>query len=123
MKKFLLVFLALSSMASFAGAFNCNKISKNNGLITDVLIDGGRINIYPNPAKDSIYVRLMENENVGVKEIFIYNLLGDEVLKKQANPMSKEVIEINISNLKKGKYLVKVFFADNSSEVKPLIKQ
>ena len=85
--------------------------------------EGDNIKVYPNPATNTFFVEISNNKKSDVKEIALFSLLGTPVLVKQADSFLKDKIEINISGLKKGKYIVKVTFTDGTSEVKSLIKQ
>ncbi|GGE44200.1 T9SS type A sorting domain-containing protein [Psychroflexus planctonicus] len=70
--------------------------------------------IYPNPAKDLLH---MESQKNKIEQITIYNLNGKQVLNSTYN----ENQPIDISNLAKGMYLVKVK-TENGSLTKKLIK-
>ncbi len=80
-----------------------------------------KVMLYPNPAKYFTQVKIT-NENVKVLQVTVYGILGNQVYSKKFTNSSDE-IRINVQNFKKGKYLVKVIFADGTSEVKALIKQ
>ncbi|MRJ10263.1 T9SS C-terminal target domain-containing protein [Ornithobacterium rhinotracheale] len=121
MKKFLLVFIFLGLFKAYANS--SSQTEKKMPLVSQIIVEQGRIKVYPNPATDSVYIKLSENESASIKDVYMYNLLGDEVYHRSLNPPTRDVIEVNISGLKKGKYLIKVIFSDASSEVKPLIKQ
>jgi uncharacterized protein (TIGR02145 family) len=58
--------------------------------------------IYPNPAKEKIFVTISEK---GAVNIIIFNLDGVSVLRKELSTGSNE---IDISSLSKGNYMVKV---------------
>ena len=83
-------------------------------------MEEGYSNLYPNPARNSINVVLSSDIlEVKSKRIVIYDFNGRKL---------KEVIpyttynEINISDLKSGTYIVKLFFGNKSRDWK-LIKQ
>lgn len=63
-------------------------------------------NIYPNPAKDKLYVHLKNSDNT---EVSIFDLTGKLIMIKAVN---NSTLEFNIRHLKRGIYLVK---ADNKS--------
>ncbi|MGQ1943504.1 T9SS type A sorting domain-containing protein [Ornithobacterium rhinotracheale] len=121
MKKFLLVFILLGLFKAYANS--STQIGERKSLVSQIIVEQGRVKVYPNPATDSVYIKLSENESSSIKEVYMYNLLGDEVYHRSLTPPTKDAIEINISGLKKGKYLIKVIFSDATSEVKPLIKR
>ncbi len=60
--------------------------------------------IYPNPAKDRVFVNILEQENASYIEIL--NSAGQVVLTKN---LSSEETEINIKELATGSYVVRVY--------------
>jgi len=76
------------------------------------------VNIYPNPAIESIIIQtgfVLENA-----ELKIVNILGETVLQKEMT--NKQTVEIDITTLAKGIYFVQVGTPDNW-HIKKLIKQ
>lgn len=61
-----------------------------------------KFKIYPNPANDILHLTLEENDF----SIKIFNLLGSEIRDYQTNVRNKT---IDISNIKKGVYIIKIF--------------
>ena len=61
-----------------------------------------KFKIYPNPANDILHLTLEENDF----SIKIFNLLGSEIRDYQTNVHNKTV---DISNIKKGIYIIKIF--------------
>ncbi|MBA5628552.1 T9SS type A sorting domain-containing protein [Moheibacter sp. BDHS18] len=94
--------------------------SKDGIAISSNLSDKN-LKISPNPAITDIKLAI-EGSQAEIKAISIYSIIGSEVFSQQYNTNAK-VIDLNVRNLKKGKYLVRVIFSDNSSEVATLIKQ
>ena len=110
------------------GITYCNGETARQKLITDFgwnIIDGGLncsslsseveiplfFSIYPNPVNDKLFIQGLSE----VSEISIYDVLGKLVLSKMASS------EIDVSNLKKGIYLIKV--KDQQKEIiKKLVK-
>jgi len=80
------------------------------------------ITISPNPAVSDIQVSIEGNE-FGVKSISIYSIIGSEVFSQSFTQSPAGTIGLNVRNLKKGKYMLRVIFEDGSSEVATLIKQ
>ena len=77
------------------------------------------ISIYPNPASDLVYLDTKENiKNVEVK---IYTLTGKQVLRFRAEDTAERK-EIDLKNLEKGSYIIKVK-ADGFEESSRLIIQ
>jgi GH25 family lysozyme M1 (1,4-beta-N-acetylmuramidase) len=73
------------------------------------------IKIYPNPASDFISIKGYEN----VSNIIIYNILSEPIKNIDINKLHRT---IDISNLKKGVYVVKIKLLKNTI-TKILIKK
>jgi len=70
-----------------------------------------RISIYPNPVNDKLFIQCLSE----VSEVSIYDVLGKLVLSKT------NTSEIDVTNLKKGIYLIKI--KDQQKEIiKKLVK-
>jgi|AntAceMinimDraft_17_1070374.scaffolds.fasta_scaffold00594_15 hypothetical protein len=63
--------------------------------------------IYPNPAQNYLFVKSTNSNNKEVK-IFIYNILGNLVLKKTLLGIFNNPYKIDLSYLNKGVYFIKV---------------
>ncbi|MEX0813250.1 MAG: T9SS type A sorting domain-containing protein [Chitinophagales bacterium] len=74
----------------------------------DKISDNPKIKVYPNPARDFIYLRdLPYNKDVNVE---VYNILGRKMLSESFNSGSSATEQrIDINDLQKGIYLVRVF--------------
>lgn len=114
MKRFLL--LAMLSLATLQ-AYGQSK----DGIIVSDPIKEKNVTISPNPAVTDAKLTI-QGKDAEVKSIAIYSIIGSEVFSKNYNS-SANTFELAVRNLKKGKYMVRVIFSDNSSEVVPLIKQ
>lgn len=66
-------------------------------------VEVGKINIYPNPAKDILH--LDTKNEIGVKQLNIYNTLGQIVL--EVTNLENNT-NIDVANLKSGTYFIKV---------------
>ena len=75
------------------------------------------ISIYPNPVAFGSFV--ITSNNTNLKEIYIYNILGSQVFRKSFN---SNKLEVNISNLDSGLYLVRVVEGINMSVNKLVIQ-
>ena len=64
------------------------------------------LNIYPNPAKDIVYI-----EGKDIKEVMVYNTLG-QVLMIINNNAVTEKMELNCSTLKKGLFHLHIIYED-----------
>ncbi len=113
MKNFLLIILF-----TFIGTTQLSaQTGTRNNPIANQLEDKSVV-ISPNPATNQITLNAEKTANK-LASVVIYSIIGNEVLN--VNPDSNNV-KLNISNLKKGKYIVKSFFANGNSEVTTLIK-
>jgi hypothetical protein len=74
--------------------------------------------VYPNPATDNLTVRLNESIN-GKVNVMIVDLAGRMVAERSFN--SNDKIEMNVSNLAKGAYIVKVS-TDAAQSVQRFVK-
>lgn len=70
------------------------------------VVDFTAVSVYPNPASDVVVV----NSKNTIKNIEVYNTLGQVVLSQEANTNN---ISLDITNLTQGNYFVKVTTADN----------
>ncbi len=78
------------------------------------------VQIYPNPAKDFIYVST--KNNVQIKRIIVFNIVGNKILDYSPKQSHNQRKQLNVSRLASGKYFVKVLLSDNTQEIKHLIK-
>lgn len=69
-------------------------------------LDHTDLNIYPNPAKDIVYI-----EGKEIKEVMVYNTLG-QVLMRINNNAVTEKMELNCSTLKKGLFHLHIIYED-----------
>lgn len=103
-------------------AFTVNAQSKANQPISNSsTISIKKVSVIPNPAVADIKVSI-ENSNIAIRSISIYSIIGNEVFAQSYKTESTS-IDIDVRNLKKGKYMVRVILEDNTSEVVALIKQ
>lgn len=63
-----------------------------------------KLNIFPNPASNIVIIKM--DDEIEIENVEIYNLLGKKVYTHKTS--NQQNTEINISNLSKGMYLVKV---------------
>lgn len=73
------------------------------------------LKVYPNPVKDRINLAATKE----IKDLIIYNLLGQEVMRKAVNSTNSSV---DISNLKTGTYILKVAI-DDAEETFKILKE
>lgn len=77
------------------------------------------ISIYPNPASVSFTIKFDSPSKITA--VSVYSIIGNEVMNKK-NEGNNEKLNFNIQSLKKGKYIVRVFNTDGSTETLSLIK-
>ena len=80
--------------------------------------DQNNTSLYPNPASSQVNIKFSQPNKVSY--VAIYSLIGNELLNKKVDQSPN--FKLNIQNLKKGKYIVRVFNADGSTEALSLIK-
>ncbi|WP_052823514.1 T9SS type A sorting domain-containing protein [Neotamlana sedimentorum] len=85
----------------------------NTTVLSTQEVLGSSFKIYPNPAKD--YINISAVSNVNVESVSLFNVIGKQVYAGDALTE-----KINISNLTKGLYLLKIE-ADNGSLNKKII--
>jgi hypothetical protein len=90
-------------------------VDKNVLSAEDYLIEEQNLTIYPNPAKDKI--RILSNSSID--KVLVYNILGKLVYE---SPKKASNLSVDISNLSKGIYFIKVF-SDGFSKTKKIVKE
>ncbi len=71
------------------------------------------VNVYPNPAKESIWVELshLAKEQTNVT---LLNIHGQELVSKQLHQAGNASVEINLDNVPSGVYMIKVLHDDET---------
>jgi len=94
--------------ASHYGAYyyvdDVSIIDCTNGVNEETNKDG--ISVYPNPARSELGIT---NYELGIKEVKIYNVMGEEVISHLLLVNSNSVT-LDVSGLAKGMYFVEVYF-------------
>ena len=103
------------SSTTILSAINTGYVACNTTSIGIELNGPNRINIYPNPAKNKIFISNLKEDNTLVK---IYDINGRLVLENKIS--NKEYL--NISKLSKGIYQIK-FEGSDWNEMRKLIKE
>ncbi|MCK4661925.1 MAG: lamin tail domain-containing protein [Bacteroidales bacterium] len=75
-----------------------------------------KIDIYPNPFNEIIYLNNVEQ----IKKIVIYNIIGQDVL--HVDGKEKQLIKINTTELKDGLYIISIFDINGNIKTKKIIK-
>jgi photosystem II stability/assembly factor-like uncharacterized protein len=93
-------------------------LNENSPLSTISIADLSSLNLYPNPTTGIFYL----NTDKKIKSIEVYNLIGASVFK--TNPNSNiNIHEINLTNIPKGIYVVKISNETNSIQRKLIIEK
>jgi hypothetical protein len=82
---------------------------------TDVLLTENDIKIYPNPVKDALQIK--NTSEIQIDKVEIYNMLG-----KRIQVIQKPKNSINVSQLSKGIYLLKLI-TEKGSSTKRIMKK
>jgi hypothetical protein len=78
------------------------------------------IKIYPNPVRDVLTIANIQN--VDLKTIEIYNILGNLVIQVNIKDLSfNNNLQLNLSELNEGIYLTKIISKDDQSKTQKLI--
>jgi hypothetical protein len=94
----------------------CTSINKDSVSITDVTV-------FPNPFVDSVDVSINISENAKV-DFLLYNFYGQ--IKKQSSQeikAGKSITKLELSELNKGFYFLKIAINGKIKDIKYLIKQ
>lgn len=104
---FFMLFLGLMNISAQSNVYDIAN-QKNEDIVA-----------YPNPTKDVISIRPTQ-AGVRVKMVVFYDILGTQVASFSAHGAA---VELDISRLKPGKYLMKYVLSDNTQKIKQIIKQ
>lgn len=115
MKKFLLFVSLLLNL--YNGLFYAQDIQRES--LQQNRNDEKLIVVYPNPARDYLYLKT-SNPNIKVKSVVFYSILGNIVADMNINA---SYTEIKLDKLKSGKYLMKYTLSDDTQKVIQIIKQ
>lgn len=92
----------------FSGISKAQSVKNNDILIA-----------YPNPTQNSLYLKV-EDSNIKIQSVTFFSILGRPVATYQVNANSTK---INLSTLRRGKYLMKYTLSNLESKVKQIVKQ
>ena len=84
-------------------------------LLSNNDIEEFKVELYPNPVKDILKIKLPNASN---GNIVFYNVLGENVL---SGDLSSRTMQIDLSGLKSGVYLVRIQ-TENQSTIKKIVK-
>ncbi|WP_299557459.1 fibronectin type III domain-containing protein [Seonamhaeicola sp.] len=93
------------ALTALNGASNTasKNVKKEERLEVNEKNEVGDIVVYPNPATDRIYIT---NHNLEIKTLRVYNLSGREIMR--LNGANEGVINLELSNVSKGLYFIKI---------------
>ena len=94
---------------------------ENTEFTTGIAENPGEVvfDLYPNPASEEVYLRLMDNIQKSSLEFVIYNLAGVAV---KTGSVSNNITKLETGNLAPGMYLVQVILKDKAFTRKLAIK-
>ncbi|RLZ12302.1 T9SS C-terminal target domain-containing protein [Faecalibacter macacae] len=98
--------------------FSISGVKAQQNSLSNSVIEQSSVSIYPNPATSQVTVKLAQPNKVSY--IAIYSIIGNEVLNRKVDQSSN--FKLNVQNFKKGKYIVRIFNVDGSTESMSLIK-
>ena len=87
-----------NSMTSISSICSINESTSVNDIVEE-----NKLYIYPNPAKDEIYI----SSNERIEEVTVYNVNGQQTIAI-SQQLSANSCTINIANLNSGIYIVKI---------------
>ena len=77
-------------------------------------------NVYPNPVKDVLKIKL--NQNLEVKDIYFVDLSG-KILKPRSFGKDGQVLEINLSNIRVGIYILEIITEKEINKLKVVVER
>ncbi|MBO9633528.1 MAG: T9SS type A sorting domain-containing protein [Chitinophagaceae bacterium] len=96
------------------------KYTYSNMAIADVKCDQATLlKVYPNPARTVVYV----SSSKPVKSIRIVSLTGSAVVQQHVNQLSASAVQIPVSHLIHGIYMVQVWAMDGMVQTTKLVKE
>ena len=106
---------ALAGFASARWVMSVTGVNATLG-VTEI-INSRQLQIYPNPVKDVLNFKL--SDGLKVESIEIYDLTGKQIAVKN----SKLISSVNVSNLAKGNYVLRVKADDGKVHIQKIIKE
>ena len=76
--------------------------------------DENSVSVYPNPATNHLFID--NNSTMNIENISIYNIIGQELIKTTDE-------KIDVSNLTKGTYFLKIYFDNGKGVIKTIQKE
>lgn len=113
------ILLLIIFTGSFLGFSNQLKAQLREPSSVSQKSDDGILTAYPNPAKDFLMVKA-KDANLKIKNVTFYSIMGTQVASYNINANKSE---INIGNLRPGKYMIRYILSDNTQKVTQIVKQ
>ncbi|PLX00600.1 MAG: hypothetical protein C0594_15525 [Marinilabiliales bacterium] len=104
------IYIAVHHVSADKFMLFIDDIEINTSQVADNLIDNQAVHIYPNPAKEKIFIQLTENFESEFK-IEVKDMLGRVVIDKNCSVVDKK-IELNVANCMSGLYLIEISAKD-----------
>ena len=104
------------------GVFNSwtIEICLTGGMVpTRDLIPANSIKLYPNPARNTVFLAIDHQISASKIGMTVFNLQGSQLMRKQLNPSNRT--ELDVSQLAPGMYLVQLQFEDQMINKKLII--
>lgn len=89
------------------------KMQLPSSIITPLILSGN-CSVYPNPVSGNLYIA----SNKIISGVEIYNLAGQLFMRENCNTYS---FHFKTDSLTKGAYILKIFYSDNSMEIRKII--
>lgn len=96
-----------SSNSTFTGDVQDTTLGNENAFVLDK-----QIQVFPNPVSKTIFIT---SQGVSVKEVLVYSILGNVLINQSATN------QVDVSNLSKGIYMVKVLTTSNESLLRRIV--
>jgi len=103
------------------GSYTAVNFTTGWKLNTKIISNNDFVNFFPNPANDKLFaeINLYEKQTVSLS---VFDLLGNACFSSEYYDFQSDIIEINLDNLKKGIYLIKVQCRQNTFVKKVIIE-
>ena len=86
-------------------------VNEANGL-NEIFNNSNRISLFPNPVKNHLFLKFNDSQKIGQAFVKILTTNGKLIFDRSLNLTGNKPVEINISNLLRGIYLVNIYDAN-----------
>ncbi|MGB0402625.1 MAG: S8/S53 family peptidase [Salibacteraceae bacterium] len=107
----------LNLYRSVLAASSFNDVSASNGVVD---FQNDLITIYPNPTNNIVSIQI-NNLDQSKYTLSLFSITGQRILGNEIS--SSETLEVNLQNLNKGVYYLRLSLEGNLVEVKKIVKQ